>query len=1204
MSKASSGILGCHRTKLFYALLAIGQAALPAQAAGLESRSVYSFSQERTAQQRNLRLDPVATNDVVAEKDYLTYFGRYSRLSSLTEVLRQNLLHEFDGYSPEEKQDILKQLRNSGGINFAAELQDRDGEHNYYTYGVSIDLEASEADIASGADTLENYIINSVNEFHNRFREYVEFTEGEGNVYIDYLKLTAKVPLVYSRGALVSDLAEALGVDPVQPASEIGQLQQTAMLNKILDEASEFGGDVTQSPTFVEAAYKLAEKILFYNDLSESGKEELAAQAGERINYWIYQQRIARITNAQNKLKDNPITPDVLFLQELADAMGVSHRSLPALASVPKGGDSWEGKSAFQHFSNEGALYQFLDALVPEREYWENSGTFAGSSGYRANSKRKGFSKEQIINKLYSGLEVVDEKRKSEFLMTLNLAFDSYYGQPYNRTHQGDRHSLNYDILPEFMRDLPGYFVKKRAQLAGEARKHYEFLEAKKISIILGTEEHFENMYQAWKLANSDADSHAVPNLDQLDIDFTFKGVIESSGQQFYDQIIAASDKDDFKALSTNLERTLTDVAELVEFVPFVGSLIAAPIHAQLGNWTSFGTSMASGLADVVSLGASRVATGVGNAAKNAALKAGKTSYEAAEASAKATRAFLKSAKVRAVDASSIVLGTGAESVEFGLGVEALINARTPEERRLAIMGLVTTSIMSAPTPLIYSARKLSSLKSNTPRVSTPEVEGTPSQPIADAPSHSKDSGLQDDGFKPVDNQEPPSSAIDIVDSVKTTDGDYPVVIGNRFPTQSGRLANTFGDDLPQLLTEGAHAGLLKNSAGELFVAPDGPGGKYHQVIPTDEANIYYLKSGSELQLRRKDDGRNFQLERKTRLLVKGGSGAFATGRLTINHVFLGDRSLSAADKFNIYSWRALGAEVNIYTHRFKKGERHTFESLGIEQGDANIIELDDVLGSDRNIASEDATSPQAKLDYTRETLRTWLNKIPDDGKPSIDHIFNMVDMTKSYLGGTRRGLTVDLKVGPSGHLKDYLNAFDNRLVSYSRGGNTASGLPENQVIGTMAASNELRARYAENFNSKVKRDGLADVDPNEKYYDKLTSYHGNSYNQSNKDANRKRIPAENQWIDTAEMTPENTPKGEDGRYEVSEPSSKGHGPFRVFKHPADQSNKAGSIKTKPEDVHRLAEDTLENEISKVEGANDIFLKKAEQMLKELNPAN
>ena len=1180
MSKTSSGILGFRRTHLFYALLAIGQASLPAQAAELDAQSVYSFAQQRSAQQRNLRLDPVTLNDVVAENDYLTYFGRYSRLSDTRDVLRQKLLQEFEEYSPEEKQDILNQLRNSGGINFAAELQDRDGEHNYYTYGMSIDLEASQADIESGADTLDNYIINSVNEFHDRFREYVEFTEGEGNVYIDYLKLTAKVPLVYSRGALVSDVAEAIGIDPVQPASQAGQLQQAEVLNKILEEANEFGGDITQSPTFVVAAYKLAERSPFFNDLSESGKEELAAQAGKRINYWIYQQRIARITNAQNKLKDNPITPDVLFLQELADAMGVSHRSLPALASVPEGGDSWEGKSAFQHFSSEGALYQFLDALVPEREYWENSGTFAGSSGYRANSKRKGFTKEQIINKLYAGLEVVDEDKKSEFLMNLNLAFDSYYGQPYNRTHQGDRHSLNYDILPEFMRDLPGYFVKKRAQLASEARKHYEFLEAKKLSIVIGNEDHFENMYQAWKQANSDADPHAVPNLDQLDLGWLVEGVIESRGQQFYDQIIAASDKDDFKALSTNLERTLTSVAELVEFVPFVGSLIAAPIHAQLGNWTSFGTSMASGLADVVSLGASRMATGVGNAAKNAALKAGKTSYEAAEASAKATQAFLKSTKVRAVDVSSVALGTAAESVEFGRGVEALVNAKNPEERRLAIMGLVTTSIMVAPTPLIYSARKLSNLKGDTSRVPTPDGEPTPSKPIHDA-----DTSIDSNDLAPVVNN------------------DYPVVIGNRFPPQSGRLANTFGDDLPQLVTEGTHAGLLKNSAGELFVAPDGPGGKYHQVIPTEEANIYYLKSGSELQLRRKDDGTSFQLERKTRLLVKGGAGAFATGRVTINHVFLGDRALSAADKFNIYSWRALGAEVNIYTHRFKKGERHTVESLGLAEGDANVIELEDTLNADWEIANDAPNSPQAKLNYTRQTLQTWLNKIPDDGKPSMDHIFNMVDMTKSYLGGSKRGLTVDLKVGPSAHLKDYLDAFDNRLVSYSRGGNTASGLPENQVIGTMAASNDLRARYAENFNSKVKRDGLADVDPNEKYYDKLTSYHGNSYNQSNKDANRKRIPAENQWIDTAEMTPENTPKGEDGRYEVSEPSSKGHGPFRVFKHPADQSNKAGSIKTKPEDIHRLAQDTLENEISKVDGANDDFLKKAEQALQELNPA-
>ncbi|GGY57466.1 hypothetical protein GCM10011297_32610 [Bacterioplanes sanyensis] len=1183
----------------------MGQATLPTYAAGIDLQDVYSYAQDETGQQQRLRLDPVITNDIVAEVDYWTYFGRYSRLSDLKDVLRNKLLDEFKHKSKAEKQDILRQLRNSGGINFAAELQDRDGEHNYYTYGLNIDLDASEADIVNGTDTLENYITSSVDEFHRRFREYVEFTEGEGNIYIDYLKLTAKVPLVYSLGTLNSSYAEALGIEAEQPASPAGQQQQAEVLNKILEEASQYGNDLTQSPTFLAAAYKLAEQAPGFYGLSEEGQAEAAAIAGNRISYWIEQQRIAVITNAQNKLKDNPITPDVLFLQELADAMGVSHRSLPALASVPEGEDSWEGKSAFQHFSNEGALYQFLDAFVPEREYWENSGTFAASSGFRANSKRKGFTKEQIINKLYAGLEVVDEDKKSEFLMNLNLAFDSHYGQPYNRTHQGDRHSLNYDILPEFMRDLPSYFVKKRAELASEARKHYEFLEAKKYSIIMGREEEFEHAYKTWMHSNSITEPHALPELEQLDLMPGIKGMVEQRGQRFYDHIIAASDKDDFKALSTNLERTLTSVAELVEFVPFVGSLISAPIHAHLGNWTSFGTSMASGLADVLSLGTSRMATSVGNAAKNAALKAGKTTYEAAEAGSKAAQAFLKSTKVRAIDISSVAFGTGAESLEFGLGVEALLNARTPEERRLAIMGLITTSVMVAPTPVIYTARKLNRPNRNTSPVVTTEDDGISSLPKqdVDTATDSTGPGLQGKGNEQADNQTSSSSDVDTTGPAPTVSNDYPVVIGNKFPAQSGRLAHTFDDDLPELVTTGAHSGLLQNTTGELFVAPDGPGGKYHQVVATEEANIYYLKSGSELQLRRKDDGTSFQLERKTRLLVKGGGGAFATGRVTINHVFLGDRALSAADKFNIYSWRALGAEVNIYTHRFKKGEKHTFESLGLAEGDANIIELDDILSSDKRIASEDAASPQAKLDYTRETLRTWLNKIPDDGKPSIDHIFNMVDMTKSYLGGTRRGLTVDLKVGPSAHLKDYLNAFDNRLVSYSRGGNTASGLPENQVIGTMAASNELRARYAENFNSKVKRDGLADVDPNEKYYDKLTSYHGNSYNQSNKDANRRRIPAENQWIDTAERTPDNKPKGDDDRYEVSEPSSKGYGPFRVFKHPADQSNKAGSIKTKPEDIQRLAQEALENEISQVEGVNDAFLKKAEQALRELNPA-
>jgi hypothetical protein len=205
-----------------------------------------------------------------------------------------------------------------------------------------------------------------------------------------------------------------------------------------------------------------------------------------------------------------------------------------------------------------------------------------------------------------------------------------------------------------------------------------------------------------------------------------------------------------------------------------------------------------------------------------------------------------------------------------------------------------------------------------------------------------------------------------------------------------------------------------------------------------------------------------------------------------------------------------------------------------------------------------------------------------------------MVDLTKSYLGGTQRGIVLDMKVGPSVHLQDYADSFNRKLISYTRGRNTAGGLPENQSMGTMQDSDELRKEYAERFNAKVK--SLAGASPNKAWFDALTGAHGRSYEQTRK------------WLDVATKTPSGgeadvakRAKLEDkatSTYEVGEPGGTSWGPFRVLKAAGDQTNKGGA-KSNPNTVPNLAEDVWSRELSGSDG-DAAFIRKAQAAMQAM----
>lgn len=301
-----------------------------------------------------------------------------------------------------------------------------------------------------------------------------------------------------------------------------------------------------------------------------------------------------------------------------------------------------------------------------------------------------------------------------------------------------------------------------------------------------------------------------------------------------------------------------------------------------------------------------------------------------------------------------------------------------------------------------------------------------------------------------------------------------------------------------------------------------------------------------------------------------------------VNHVWFGDDPLGALDKFNVYSWRALGHEVTIYAHRWN-GIPHNEDSLGLSGSGVKVEDLSTIL-------AEDDDNRTATLPNTRALLKGWIEATKKEKPSGSDPIYNMVDLTKSYIGGTRQGIVLDLKVGPSPHLAAYEDAFGRNFVSYTRGGNTAAG-PENQCIGTMEKADTIRGKYAAKFEGKVTANldgerGLRTA-PAESHFNLITGFHGQGFNA-----------AKPNIIDVATQAPGGGAVG--GQYVVEEIRQPGHGPFRVFKAAEDQSNKSSPVKTKPGEVVALCRQVWDKELKNNEGADKELLAEVEKAMKAL----
>lgn len=329
----------------------------------------------------------------------------------------------------------------------------------------------------------------------------------------------------------------------------------------------------------------------------------------------------------------------------------------------------------------------------------------------------------------------------------------------------------------------------------------------------------------------------------------------------------------------------------------------------------------------------------------------------------------------------------------------------------------------------------------------------------------------------------------------------------------------------------------------------------------------------------------------------------------TINYVWMGKGPLSPLERFNIYSWRCLGYSVAIYTFHFTPGEAFTFSSLGLSLGervqrtgpgyhDLTVLHDDGLALHDmptllREDEYEDdgtGADPRRLCRDMRRLLSTLygvaldplrgVNAVGLDPETRRDQIFNIVDLTKSYLGATRRGLTMDFKVGPSPHLAAYEPYFDTKFISYRRGNLTAPGTPENQCLGTNQALNTIRCKYATHFNKWVTgwsenprvvipaaSVGILET-PRGKHYDKITITHAKFFSsfQSKRDCLNVTLEA-----------PDGSAIGE--RYTFKGiADEKGVGPFRVFKKASDQTNQDSGEKTTPRDVKLIAAEVMRAE--------------------------
>lgn len=292
---------------------------------------------------------------------------------------------------------------------------------------------------------------------------------------------------------------------------------------------------------------------------------------------------------------------------------------------------------------------------------------------------------------------------------------------------------------------------------------------------------------------------------------------------------------------------------------------------------------------------------------------------------------------------------------------------------------------------------------------------------------------------------------------------------------------------------------------------------------------------------------------------------------LQINFIWLGTGKLRPLDLFNVYSWRALGHNVTIYAYHFNGS--HDLESLGLIEGAATVVDLPQLIEYNSKLANDEDFEDAGYLDIMKNTVKTrfvmsaWYRAAKQRTNCTIDHIYNMADITKSYIAGTRIGIVLDLKIGPSEHVQrcEQAGLFRDYFISFKRGSSTFGDLPENQCMGTMEDTDDLRGVYIKRFdaalsslNGHIERAQKHDM----KQFDNLTGFHGKGWTE----VRTKKKKA----LDVTDKTKmSNLGFTNMDVKEIADEMS--YGPFRIFKLKADQTN-TNMASTSPEEQIDLCE--------------------------------
>ncbi|MFY2558187.1 hypothetical protein ACN469_11185 [Corallococcus terminator] len=170
---------------------------------------------------------------------------------------------------------------------------------------------------------------------------------------------------------------------------------------------------------------------------------------------------------------------------------------------------------------------------------------------------------------------------------------------------------------------------------------------------------------------------------------------------------------------------------------------------------------------------------------------------------------------------------------------------------------------------------------------------------------------------------------------------------------------------------------------------------------------------------------------------------ALPTEQKKINCVWIGNGLISCQSAFNILSWISCGWTVTIYKHPapqvnadvsaiFHQDAHSALKSPKVTEETLSVVSLTDVL--------DPATTV---MPITRALLRRWIG---DMGVGYTSYAIG--DLTKSFIAGTRAGIVLDLKIGPSQWVHEYPSKpFTETFISFSRAG--AFGV-ENQCLGSL----------------------------------------------------------------------------------------------------------------------------------------------------------